>query len=271
MKRAVTAFTFGALGAWLAACTPGAVSDPVGEALAEELAPAADAIMARGFQGVAVGEVHGQRDGVALMQALVERAREAGQPVVVLIEAAPVEVGLPPDTDWRRFQAVDMTAPDLPLWTTNTDKRATVELREALLELRGDPGVEVSYLMGQPPSKYPNGIKAHGLAEQWHTARQARPEHFIVGLMGNYHSRVATDYPLEVTNSLCRYLEEAHGYTPLCLRVSKHQPNNVPCPPGVQARVVAGADIGEPWPLVVERLDGCTRAARWVEAPLATR
>ena len=226
-----------------------------------EVAGAVDALYTLSPHGVAVGEVHGNVEGLAVAKAFVERALADERDVVLLLETGPEELGVMVPSD--DYHAIDPTDPSAPLWSTNLDKRGTWELLEWLEDLVDMPKVEISYLLTRDSTKAAKGIQARGMAERWHVAQQANPDSFLVGWMGNYHASVRTNYPLDVTNSVCRYLLEVHGYKPTCMRAANSAAPDDPCPTGINAKRIA---TEEPmaWPFIIERPDGCTRMARWV-------
>ncbi|MEL6688124.1 MAG: hypothetical protein AAFP97_10950 [Pseudomonadota bacterium] len=217
--------------------------------------------------GLAIGEVHGQIEGIEFMRAAIDVALETHDRVLLLLEITPEEAGLDIDqiiaTD---FILIDMSDMHLPFWTENLDKRASWELYEQISELRDMPRVEISYLWDPRLYGPPNFIKAHGLARRWHIVQEARPRSYIISLMGNLHTSKNYKYPLAVTNSLCRYLLETHEYAPTCLRVDHDLSSRIECPEGVRQQLFKGSDVFEDYDYVVHRSDRCTRKATWVGA-----
>ena len=217
--------------------------------------------------GIAVGEVHGQLAGVLLLDALVTAALADSHSVLVLHEFTPQEAGLslqqvPKDT----FRKIDMRSKSLPFWTENTDKRATWELYAFFVKLSTIQNVELSYLWDSRLNPKPNHLKAHGMAKRWKTAREARPDSYIIALGGNYHTQVITDYPLDVTNSLCRYTEEKYGFRPGCITVDHWLSPNENCRDNLSAELIKG-DIHTTWDYAVLRPDRCVVQAHWVNEP----
>ena len=235
------------------------------ESFTSEYEEAAETILNLSPNGIAIGEAHGQQEGVEFLKAVVSAATARGETVLLLLEIAPGEAGLDPGViPLTDFRAIDLTDRNLPFWTENSDMRATWGLYDYILELSDVQGVEISYFLDPRLDPPPNKLKAHGLAERWQIAKQARPNSYIISLSGNNHTRVEPVYPLEVTNSLCRYLEETYGYKPSCISIDHQAASEVPCDAGVSAEVIKGDEVFEPWDYVIRRPDRCTRKATWV-------
>ena len=238
----------------------------------EEYAEAANLMIDLSPNGIAIGEVHGQREGVEFTKAAVEAAVQKGKSVVLLLEIAPSEAGLnTSQIQLSDFRLIDITEENLPFWTDNSDMRATWELYDYVLELRDMPEVEVTYLLDPRLNPPPNKLKAHGLAERWHIAKQARPDSYLISLSGNYHTSINEAYPLDVTNSLCRYLDETYKYTPTCVSIDHKVAAKTLCETGVLAEVIKGGVVNEPWDYVIWRPDRCTRKSNWSREPRTSR
>ena len=254
----------------LFACKPSVNSSakglpPISDAAEDELTQAARALVNLSPKGVAIGEVHGQLEGVKMLEAVVNAALENFDSIVVLIEVVPVEAGLDTETiPLSDFRAIEMSNKSLHFWTKNIDKRATWELHSLVSALKDRPKVELSYFYDPRLNPAPNHLKAHGMAERWHIAQKARPNSYIVALAGNHHTKVQYNYPLEVTNSICRYLYETYGYKPVCISVDHQASGEDGCVAGLPATLSEGAALFEPWNYVVRRTDRCTRSATWV-------
>ena len=253
----------------LSACHPKEAAEfpgrPIDQSFAGEYEEAAEKILSLSPNGVAIGEVHGQQEGVAFLKAVVAAAIARKEAIVLLLELTPGEAGLNPDViPLSDFRAIDMTDKNLPFWTENSDMRATWELYNYILELTDVPGVEISYFLDPRLYPPPNKLKAHGLAERWQVTKQARPKSYIISWSGNYHTSVEENYPLDVTNSLCRYLEETYGYKPTCLSIDNRDASKDPCAARVEADVLKGEDVFEKWDYVIRRPDRCTRKSAWI-------
>lgn len=231
----------------------------------EEFSDAADRLIQLSPNGLAIGEVHGQREGVEFMKAAVKSAVDRGLTVLLLLEISPSEAGLDVSSlDLGDYRAIDMSDKTLPFWTQNLDMRASWELYDYLVQVSGRPNIEVSYFMDSRLNPGPNRLKAHGLAERWNIAKQARPEHYVISWSGNYHTSVNQQYPLDVTNSMCRYLLETYDYAPTCMSVDSFASTGKNCADNVKAKLIEGPQVHEPWDYVVWHPDRCTRKSHWV-------
>ena len=215
--------------------------------------------------GIAIGEVHGQIAGVLLLEAVMYAALNEGRSVLVLHEFTPSEAGLNLEKiPTGEFRVIDMTSKDLPFWKDNIDKRATWELRNFFEDISKTSYVELSYLWDSRLNPSPNRLKAHGMAERWQIAKVARPDSYIVALAGNYHISVNDNYPLNDTNSLCRYAEETYGFRPICVTVDNSASLNEDCQEEQQAVLVKGSVAFKDWDYVIQRPDRCVAQAHWV-------
>jgi hypothetical protein len=215
--------------------------------------------------GIAIGEVHGQLTGIMLLEAVTEAALDVHDSVLVLHEFSPREAGLNLGmTPKDGFQTYDMTDKTLPFWTDNIDKRATWELHAFFEKIADMSDVSLSYLWDERLNPPPNKLKAHGMAKRWQIAKLAHPNSYIVALGGNYHTQVSDRYPLEVTNSLCRYAQEKLGFRPSCVAVDNWSSPKENCKDNQTAIIRKGEDVFEHWDYVVWRPDRCVVEAHWV-------
>jgi len=232
-----------------------------------DFSDAAEQLFSLSPQGIAIGEVHGQIAGVVMLEAMATAALAQGKAVLILHEFTPSEAGLDlSDVLIDDFHTIYMTSKTLPFWTDNNDKRATWELQAFFQRVENLPNVELSYLWDSRLNPPPNRLKAHGMAERWKIAKEAKPDSYIIALAGNYHTQVKTDYPLEATNSLCRYTEEKYGFRPTCISVDRWLSPNENCQENQVAKLVKG-DIFSAWDYAVLRPDRCVVQAHWVNAP----
>jgi len=218
--------------------------------------------------GIAIGELHGQLAGILLLEDIVRIAQKTYPSVLVLIEVTPQELDLNiDDVSVEGFQTFDISDPSLPFWNDNIDKRATHELRLYLSKITNEKNVEQSYLWDSRLNPPPNALKAHGFAKRWEIAKAARPNAYIVALAGNYHTSVNHDYPLNETNSMCRYADEKLDIKLTCIAVESHGSKNNDCKDNQTAILQRGSEVYEDWHYVIRRPDRCLVEAHWVNEP----
>ena len=230
-----------------------------------DFSQAAKELVKQSPDGIAIGEVHGQLAGIMLLEAVTKAALDVHGSVLVLHEFTPQEAGLNLDMAPKEdFQTYTMIEKTLPFWTDNVDGRATWELHAFFEKIAGMPDVSLSYLWDPRLNPPPKKLKAHGMAERWQIAKLANPNSYIVALGGNYHMHVSDRYPLDVTNSLCRYAIEKLGFRPSCVAVDGWNSPNENCQENQKAIIQKGEDVFKDWDYFVSRPDKCVVQAHWV-------